>query len=91
MSLYQVQKFLYQFNGDPGLRASYAEDPAHAVEGRQLTDAERTALVQKDFQALYAMGVHGLLLTPLANYTGVPIPQYLATIRGQAEGAAAHG
>ncbi|MPZ13858.1 MAG: aromatic ring-opening dioxygenase subunit LigA [Chloroflexi bacterium] len=85
MSLYEVQKFLYQFNTDAALRAAFSADPEQVLADRMLTEVERSALRQRDFRALYAMGIHGLLLTPLANYSGVPIPKYLEAIRSGSE------
>jgi hypothetical protein len=47
-----------------------------------LTEAERRAVLRPDFHALYGMGVHSLLLAPLAATLGVSFPDYLATLRG---------
>ena len=36
-----------------------------------------------DFRLLYEMGVHSLLLGPLATTLGLSFPDYLAILRGQ--------
>jgi Aromatic-ring-opening dioxygenase LigAB, LigA subunit len=52
------------------------------VTDYELTAEERRALLATDFYALYQMGVHSLLLGPLAAALGVSFPDYLATLRG---------
>jgi hypothetical protein len=47
-----------------------------------LTLDERRAVLETDFHALYRMGVHSLLLGPLAATLGVSFPDYLAMLRG---------
>ena len=48
----------------------------------ELTADERRAILETDFHALYRMGVHSLLLAPLAATLGVSFPDYLAILRG---------
>ncbi len=84
MSRFGVSKFLFNFNQDPDLRHRYKSDPQAALSTFSLTDDERAALAGHDFRTLYSQGIHPLLLTALANGLGVPIPQYLKEIRGQA-------
>jgi hypothetical protein len=47
----------------------------------ELTEDERRAVLDADFRALYRMGVHSLLLAPLAATLGVSFPDYLAALR----------
>jgi hypothetical protein len=81
MSVYYVDKFLYQVDRDPELLSRYAAEPAAVLSawetglGTQLgngatiertgclalTDAERTALVEHDYVALFEMGAHFFL------------------------------
>jgi hypothetical protein len=81
MSVYYVNKFLYQVDRDPGLLSAYKVhpvelvarweadlgtrlgngDPAERTTWLSLTDAERTALVEHDYVALFEMGAHFFL------------------------------
>ena len=82
MSLYQVQKVLFVVNRDRHTRARFVDDRARLLADYELTADERRALLEVDFHALYRMGVHSLLLAPLAAALGVSFPDYLAAIRG---------
>lgn len=81
MSAYQVAKFLYHFNRHGETRAQFAADPDATLAEYDLEDHERAALLARDFHKLYSFGIHPLLMTPFANYTGIPVPQYLQAIR----------
>jgi hypothetical protein len=48
----------------------------------RLTENEQRALLETDFRSLYEMGVHSLLLGPLAAMLGLSFPDYLAILRG---------
>ena len=82
VSLYQVQKLLFHVNRDPQVRDRFLTDRAALVEEYALTEAERRAVAAPDFHALYGMGVHSLLLAPLAATLGMSFPDYLAILRG---------
>jgi hypothetical protein len=64
MSLYQLQKFIYQVNRDAAQRERYRRDPAAFIKGYELSDAEARAALDVDVRTLYRMGVHSLLLRP---------------------------
>lgn len=81
MSAYQVAKFLYHFNRQGETRANFAADPDATLAQYDLEDEERAALIAHDFHKLYSVGIHPLLMTPFANYTGIPVLQYLQAIR----------
>ena len=84
MSLYQVQKLLFQVNRDPRVRGRFMTDREALAAEYGLTGQERRAVLEADFHALYGMGVHSLLLAPLAATLGLTFPDYLAIIRGDA-------
>ncbi len=81
MSLYALQKLIRDINRDPAVRAAFFAGPETVAAERDLTAAERQALVARDYGALYRMGVHGLLLRPFSILHKVPEPDYLAAIR----------
>jgi hypothetical protein len=89
VSVYYVNKFLFEVDRDPELLARYTSEPAalvdewaHGLGTRlgtgtgvertswlELTEAERTALVEHDYVALFEMGAHFFL--NLTIYIGI--------------------
>lgn len=82
VSLYQVQKLLFDVNRDRQARTRFLDARERLVGDYELTGDERRAILETDFHALYRMGVHSLLLGPLAATLGVSFPDYLAILRG---------
>jgi aromatic-ring opening dioxygenase LigAB LigA subunit len=70
MSLYEVQKLLFHVKREK------------LVTDYRLTEEEQRAVLETDFRRLYEMGVHSLLLGPLAATLGLSFPDYLAVLRG---------
>ncbi len=69
MSLYQVDGVMREINlGEDALEA-FSADRAAFLEGRELTAAEREALIAVDSAAVYAMGGHPLLLLNFVQRT----------------------
>jgi hypothetical protein len=83
MSLYTLQKLIRDVNRKPQCREAYFQSPATFVNGYDLAMDERDALLKLDVGALYAMGVHGLLLRPFTILHKVAEPDYLRAIRGE--------
>ena len=83
MSLYALQKAIRDLNRDPAKRAAFLESPAALAAQYALSAAEREALERRDYAALYAMGVHGLLLRPFSILHSVSEADYLRAIRGK--------
>ncbi len=88
MSLYAVQKVLYELNRDPQLQARYREDPAPVLTGRDLTPEERGALLGQDIGLLYVLGVNGQILMHYAAFCGIEWNDYLEAMRS---GVREHG
>lgn len=88
MSLYYVQKLLYQLNRDPLVRARYQADPAGVLVGYELTEEELEALRKPDIGLLYVFGVNGQLLMHYAALHGMEWFQYLEAMR---DGVRRHG
>ena len=82
VSLYQVQKLLFHVNRDRQVRGRFLDERERLVTEYGLTEDERRAVLAADFHTLYQMGVHSLLLGPLAATLGLSFPEYLATLRG---------
>jgi hypothetical protein len=82
MSLYEVQKLLFHVNREPKILDRFQHERETLIAEYRLTKEERRALLDVDFRSLYEMGVHSLLLGPLAATLGVSFPDYLAILRG---------
>jgi Aromatic-ring-opening dioxygenase LigAB, LigA subunit len=88
MSLYYVQKLLYQLNRDPEFRARFLADVDTALRGFDLADEERAAILDADVGLLYVLGVNGQLLMHFAAFHGYEWSAYLEAMR---EGVRRHG
>ena len=67
MSLYYVQKFLYELNRDASLQESYfSRSQMRVLEPYELTDEEASALVAPDIGLLFHLGVNGQILMHFA-------------------------
>ena len=88
MSLYYVQKLLYQLNRDPAVRRRFDADRAGLLDEYELTSEERTAIESGDIGLLYVMGVNGQILMHYAALIGQPWDVYIKAMR---DGVAKHG
>lgn len=81
MSLYYVQKLLFQLNRDPAIRERYRADPDRLLEEYELTAEELRAIREPDIGLLYVMGVNGQLLMHYAALHGFEWNAYLEAMR----------
>jgi Aromatic-ring-opening dioxygenase LigAB, LigA subunit len=81
MSLYDVQKLIYQLNRDPAVRQRFAADLEGLLSQYQLTDDERRSIREPDIGLLYVMGVNGQLLMHYAALRGFEWNAYLEAMR----------
>lgn len=81
MSLYHVQKLIYQLNRDPRARKQYEENFDALLEGFELTAQERQAIREPDIGLLYVMGVNGQLLMHYAALRGYEWDAYIEAMR----------
>jgi hypothetical protein len=88
MSLYYVQKLLYQLNRDPGVRKRFENDRTALLDDYELTTEERIAIETGDVGLLYVMGVNGQILMHYAALLGQPWDVYIAAMR---DGVKKHG
>ncbi|MGB5756067.1 MAG: hypothetical protein WBM50_04065 [Acidimicrobiales bacterium] len=88
MSLYYVQKFLYELNRDEQLQARYHQDRLAVLDGYELTSEEAAALVEPDIGLLFHLGVNGQILMHFAALHEIPWADYLQLMR---DGIAEHG
>jgi len=88
MSLYQLQKFLYDINRDPGIQGRYRTDPEGLLDQYELTSEERSALAAGDIGLIYVLGANGQLLMHFAAFLNMNWPTYIQAMR---DGVAKHG
>lgn len=88
MSLYYVQKFLYELNRDKRVQQAYEADRATALAGFDLTGEETDALTEPDIGLLFHMGVNGQILMHFAALHQIEWGDYLQRMR---DGVVAHG
>ena len=88
MSLYQMQKFLFDINRDRDLQRQYRADLSGVLGRYELSDEERRALAEGDVGLIYVLGANGQLLMHYAAFLGMPWADYIAAMRA---GIARHG
>ena len=88
MSLYALQKLIYELNRDRAVQDSYLAD-REAVLGRyRLSEEEADALRGDDIGKLYILGVNGQILMHFAAWRGLNWDDYIQAMK---DGLAQHG
>jgi hypothetical protein len=80
MSLYQVQKLLFNLHNDLELKEKYRENPHEVLQKYDLAESERKALLGPDVGSLYRMGTHTYLLWAYGTLMGVSREAYFEQI-----------
>jgi hypothetical protein len=88
MSLYQMQKFLFDINRDVRVQEQYRADLPGLLQRYELNAEERTAIQSGDIGLLYVLGANGQLLMHYAALRGMPWSDYIQAMR---DGIARHG
>ena len=88
MSLYQLQKLMFDLNRDPAVQARYRGNVGALLDDYELTGEERLAVQGGDLGLIYVLGVNGQLLMHYAAFLGIPWADYIAAMR---EGVQKHG
>lgn len=88
MSLYYVQKFLFELNRSEDLQRRYNADRRSVLAPYELSDEEIEALAEPDIGLLFHLGVNGQILMHFAALHQIPWPDYLQRMR---DGIATHG
>lgn len=81
MSLYYVQKLLYELNRDPALRERFAADRESVLAAYDLSAEEQRAIRDPDIGLLYVMGVNGQILMHYAALRGYEWSAYMEAMR----------
>ena len=88
MSLYYVQKLLFELNRDSRVQQRFAGDLDGLLAEYDLTTEETAAIREPDIGLLYVLGVNGQLLMHFAALHKYPWDDYLEAMR---EGVRRHG
>ncbi len=88
MSLYYLQKLLYNLNREPSVQAKFKADPRTVIADYDLDEDEKKALTDPDIGMLYVLGVNGQLLMHYAALLGMPWDDYIEAMRA---GVRQHG
>jgi hypothetical protein len=88
MSLYYVQKLLYQLNRDSTVRKRFEAERSALLDEYELTAEEHGAIATGDVGLLYVRGVNGQILMHYAALLGQPWDAYINAMR---EGVRQHG
>lgn len=88
MSLYYLQKFLYELNRNESAQEKYRADLEGLLAEFDLSDEEANALREGDIGLLYVLGVNGQILMHYAAFLGIEWFDYLDMMR---DGVSKHG
>jgi len=81
MSLYQMQKFLFDINRDPAVQQRFLAERTQVLSVYELTPEERDAIIAGDIGLLYVLGANGQLLMHYAALLGMEWSAYIAAMR----------
>lgn len=81
MPLYDLELYLFKLKNDPAMQKELTENPAQHLAAQKLDEDARAALLAKDVQALWKMGVHPLLMAPLSRFFGMVPADYRAQLK----------
>jgi hypothetical protein len=81
MSLYMVQKLLYELNRDPRVQQEFAADREAVLSRYRLSGEEAEALRRDDVGKLYILGVNGQILMHFAAWRGLAWDEYIQAMK----------
>lgn len=88
MSLYSLQKLLYELNRDPEMQKRFSREREAVIGNYELDAEEESAILTEDVGLLYVLGVNGQILMHYAAMCGYEWHEYLEAMR---EGVRRHG
>ena len=88
MSLYYLQKVMFELNRDAHVRQRYDTDFDDLLSDYDLTGEEVGALTEPEIGLLYVLGVNGQLLMHYAALAGLEWEEYKQAMR---DGIEKHG
>ena len=88
MTLYKLQKLLYELNRDPHVQEAFLNDRECLLAEYRLSDEEAEAIRSDDVGKLYILGVNGQILMHFAAWRGLAWDEYIQAMK---EALAEHG
>jgi len=88
MSLYSLQKLLYELNRDPRVQQEFTTDREALLARYKLDVEEAEAIRRDDVGKLYILGVNGQILMHFAAWRGLSWDEYIQAMK---DALAEHG
>lgn len=88
MSLYTLQKLIYELNRDNAVQAAFSEDREQVIGRYRLSGEEAEAIRADDIGKLYILGVNGQILMHFAAWRGLAWDEYIQAMK---DALAKHG
>lgn len=88
MSLYALQKLIYELNRDPRVQEEFVADREALLTRFRLSADEADAVRRDDIGLLYVLGVNGQILMHFAAWRGLAWDEYIQAMK---DGLARHG
>ena len=88
MSLYKLQKLIYELNRDPRVQEAFLADREGLLADYRLSDEEAEAIRTDDVGKLYLLGVNGQILMHFAAWRGFAWDEYIQAMK---DALAEHG
>ena len=88
MSLYALQKLLYELNRDARVQDEFVADREEVLSRFRLRDEEAKAVRNDDIGLLYILGVNGQILMHFAAWRGLAWDEYIQAMK---DALAKHG
>jgi hypothetical protein len=85
MSLYMLQKLLYELNRDPRLQEEFGTDRQAVLSRYRLVNEEAEAVRKEDIGMLYILGVNGQILLQFAAWRGIAWDDYVHAMKAALE------
>jgi hypothetical protein len=88
MSLYTLQKLIYELNRDARMQEEFLADREAVLARFQLTPEEAEGIRNDDIGLLYILGVNGQILMHFAAWRGLAWDEYIQAMK---DALAKHG
>ena len=88
MSLYSLQKLIYELNRDARVQQEFVADRETVLARFRLSDEEADAIRNDDVGLLYVLGVNGQILMHFAAWRGFAWDDYIQAMK---DALAKHG
>ena len=81
MSLYALQKLIYELNRDRHVQEDFTKNRESVLARYRLSDEEADAIRRDDVGKLYILGVNGQILMHFAAWRGLAWDEYIQAMK----------